>query len=152
MGMDINSLAVYGGIFESKQAAEEYIQLIDGKPQRLMDDMYLTGDFNGHIEIYFSDKSTNRAEELFCSLPYGENIVGMLKAMFKDKLKRKINTAIVIYDFYLGAEHFTGHSFKQMSEKKTENYYVFHIENICNYKAPAYLSEHPEYKVNFSKE
>lgn len=145
MGMDENSLAVYGGNFMSRQAAEDYLQIINGKPKKFMDDLYLTGDFNGRIEILFFDKKTNDAEELYKTLPYGKNIVGMLKAMFKDKLKRKVNTAIVIYDFYLGAEHFTGHNIKQMSEKKTDEYHIFHVANIYNYKAPQYLSEHPEY-------
>ena len=144
MGMDENSLAVYGGIFKSKQAAEEYMQIVDGKPQRFMDELYLTGDFNGRVEIIYFDKKTNSAQELYRDMPYGENIVGMLKAMFKDKLRRKVNTAIVIYDFY-SADHFTGHNIKQMTEKKAEEYHVFWVGDICNYQAPQYLSEHPEF-------
>lgn len=145
MGMDKDSAAVYAGVFRSKEEAEKYMELVDGKPQKFMDDMYLTGEFNGHIEIIYLDKKTNNAEALYKAMPYGDNIVGMLKAMFSAKLKRQVNTAIVIYDFYLGAEHFTGHTAKQMSEKKTEDHHIFHVGNIVQYKNPQYLTEHPEF-------
>lgn len=145
MGMDKDSATVYAGVFRSKEEAEKYMELVDGRPQKFMDDMYLTGEFNGHIVIMYLDKKTNNAETLYKAMPYGDNIVGMLKAMFSAKLKRQVNTAIVIYDFYLGAEHFTGHTAKQMSEKRAENYHIFHVVNIVQYKNPQYLAEHPEF-------
>lgn len=144
MGMDENSLEIYAGNFSSLAAAEDYFKIVDGKPQRFMDELYLTGDLHGEIKILYFDKKTNDAAELFCNFPYGRNIVGMLKAMFKDKLKRKVNTAIVIYDFYAG-DHFTGHTAKQMSERKTDDHHIFNVGSIYNYKAPQYLEEHPEF-------
>lgn len=146
MGMDKGSLAVYAGVFPDEKAAIDYMQLTDGKPMRFMEDMYLTGDFCGRIEIRYFSKSTNNALELFTEFPYSENIIGMLRAMYKEKLPRRMNTAIVLYDFYLGAEHFTGHSAKQMSQKKGEDYSILHIANIVHYQAPEYLDEHPEFK------
>lgn len=133
MRLDENMAEIFGGIFESQQAAEEYFKLVDGKPKRLMDELYLQGDFTGHIEIKFFDKKSNNAEQLFKDFPYGEKIVEVLKAKFADKLKRRINTAIVIYDFDW-AGHFSNHFLSQMREKKTDTYHIFHIQNVYPYK------------------
>ncbi len=147
MGMDKGTLAVYAGVFPSEQAAVEYMRLTDGVPRRFYDEMYLKGDFVGRIEIKYFDKSSNKAEDLFADFPCGDNIVGMLRAFRHDKMPRKMNTAIVIYEFYLG-DHFTGHNLKQMTQKKGEDYSIIHIDNIVNYEAPQYLEEHPEFKSN----
>lgn len=133
MRLDENMAEIFGGIFESQQAAEEYFKLVDGKPKRFMDELYLQGDFTGHIEIKFFDKKSNNAEQLFKDFPYGEKIVEVLKAKFADKLKRRINTAIVIYDFDW-AGHFSNHFLSQMREKKTDTYHIFHIESVYPYK------------------
>ncbi len=133
MRIDENMAEIFGGIFESQQAAEEYFKLVDGKPKRLMDELYLQGDFTGHIEIKFFDKKSNNAEQLFKDFPYGEKIVEVLKAKFADKLKRRVNTAIVIYDFDW-AGHFSNHFLSQMREKKTDTYHIFRIENVYPYK------------------
>lgn len=133
MRLDENMAEIFGGIFESQQAAEEYFKLVDGKPKRFMDELYLKGDFTGHIEIKFFDKKSNNAEQLFKDFPYGEKIVEVLKAKFADKLKRRINTAIVIYDFDW-AGHFSNHFLSQMREKKTDTYHIFHIQNVYPYK------------------
>lgn len=130
---DDNMLEVFAGIFESQQAAEEYMKIIDGKPQKLMDDLYLKGDFSGWIEIKYFDKKSNQVDQLFQDFPYGERIIEVLKTKFYDKLKRKVNTAIVIYDFNWSG-HFSNHLLKQMSEKKTEQYYIFHVENVYPYR------------------
>lgn len=131
--IDENMAEIFAGIFESKQAAEEYMKLVDGKPERFMNELYLKGDFTGHIEIEFFDKKSNKAEELFKDFPYGKKIVEVLKAKFAAKLKRQVNTAIVIYDFDW-AGHFSSHFLSQMSEKKTDKYYIFHVENVYPYK------------------
>ena len=133
MRLDENMAEIFGGIFESQQAAEEYFKLVDGKPKRLMDELYLQGDFTGRIEIKFFDKKSNNAEQLFKDFQYGKKIVEVLKAKFADKLKRRINTAIVIYDFDW-AGHFSNHFLSQMREKKTDTYHIFHIENVYPYK------------------
>lgn len=133
MRLDENMAEIFGGIFESQQAAGEYFKLVDGKPKRFMDELYLQGDFTGHIEIKFFDKKSNNAEQLFKDFPYGEKIVEVLKAKFADKLKRRINTAIVIYDFDW-AGHFSNHFLSQMREKKTDTYHIFHIESVYPYK------------------
>ena len=133
MRSDENMAEIFGGIFESQQAAEEYFKLVDGKPKRFMDELYLQGYFTGHIEIKFFDKKSNNAEQLFKDFPYGKKIVEVLKAKFADKLKRRINTAIVIYDFDW-AGHFSNHFLSQMREKKTDTYHIFHIENVYPYK------------------
>ena len=138
MGMDQNSAAIYGGVFESLEAAQEYMKLIDGKPKSFMDDMYLQGDFHGRIEIHYFDKKSNKAEDLYKDFPYSDRIVSFLQEAFLTKLKRTVNTAIVIYDFYLGAEHMTGHTYKQMSEKKTDSYYIFHVANLFPYDRERY--------------
>ena len=86
MGMDKDSLAVYAGVFQNEQAAIDYMQLKDGKPMRFMEDMYLTGDFCGRIEIRHFNKGTNDAKELFAGFPYSENIIGMLRAMYNTNI------------------------------------------------------------------
>lgn len=134
MDMDHNCLEVYGGIFNSLQDAEEFMKIVDGKPQRFYDELFLEGDFKGSIEIKFFDKKSNRGEELYRDFPYGEAIVEGLKARFANKLKRQVNTAIVIYDFHLGS-HFTGHLLSTMKETKTEDYYIFNVAEIYPYKA-----------------
>ena len=66
----------------------------------------------------------NRTEELFKDFPYGEKIIKLLKAKFADKLKRRVNTAIVLYDFNWGG-HFSNHYLSQMREKKTMDIIFF---------------------------
>lgn len=133
MRSDENVAEIFGGIFESEQAAKEYFSLVDGRPERFMSELYLQGDFTGHIEIKFFDKKSNSAEQLFKDFPYGEKLVEVLKAKFADKLKRRVNTAIVIYDFDW-AGHFSSHFLSQMREKKTDTYHIFHVENVYPYK------------------
>ncbi len=41
MDMDYNSLEVYGGIFNSLQDAEDFMKIVDGKPQRFYDELFL---------------------------------------------------------------------------------------------------------------
>ncbi len=135
MDRDKNILAVFGGIFESQQAAEDYMKIIDGAPRRFMEELYLQGDFTGCVEIRFFEKKSNAAEELFRDFPYGEKIIEVLKAKFADKIKRRINTAIVIYDFDW-AGHFSNHSLSQMREKKTDKYHIFYIEDVFPYASP----------------
>lgn len=130
---DDNALSVFGGNFSSQQAAEEFMKTVDGKPKRFMEELYLQGDFTGHIEIRFFDKKTNKAEELFRDFPYGEKIIEVLKAKFADKLKRRINTAIILYDFYW-SNHFSNHLLSQMREKKTDEYHIFYIEDVYPYQ------------------
>ena len=133
MKSDQNMLEVFGGIFESLQAAEEFMKIEDGKPKRFMEELYLQGDFTGYIEIRFFEKKTNNAEELFKDFSYGEKIIEVLKAKFADKLKRRVNTAIVLYDFDWKG-HFSSHFLSQMRERKTDEYYIFHVENVYPYK------------------
>ena len=147
MGMDNGSLAVYAGVFPSKQAAVDFFRLTDDMPARLYSELYLQGEFSGQIGVGYFDKSSNKAEDLFADFPYSENIVGMLRAYRRDKMPRKMNTAVIIYNFY-HCNHFTGHTIKQMTQKKGEDYSIFHIADIVNYKAPEYLKEHPEFKFN----
>lgn len=130
---DKNMAEIFGGIFESHQAAVDYFNLVNGKPERFMEELFLQGDFTGHIEIKFFDKKSNKAEELFKDFPYGEKLIEVLKAKFADKLKRRINTAIVVYDFDW-AGHFSSHFLSQMREKKTDTYHIFHIESVFPYK------------------
>lgn len=61
MAIDKNMLEVFGGIFESQQAAEEFMKIVDGKPKRFMDELYLQGDFIGHIEIRFFEKKDKQS-------------------------------------------------------------------------------------------
>lgn len=106
------------------------MKIVDGIPKRFMEELYLQGDFVGHIEIKFFEK---KAEELFRDFPYGEQIIETLKAKFADKIKCRINTAIVLYDFDWGG-HFSNHFLSQMREKKTDKYHIFYIESIFPYK------------------
>lgn len=133
MALDDNTLEIFGGIFESREAAEDYMKIVNGRPERFMDELYLQGDFQGHVEIKFFEKKTNKVEELFRDFPYGERIVEVLKWKCINKLKRRVNTAIIIYDFYW-AGHFSNHFLSQMREKKTDEYYIFHVENVYPYK------------------
>ena len=131
--MDNNSIDVYGGIFKSLQDAEEFMKIVDGTPQRFYRELYLQGEFKGQIEVKFFDKMTNKAEELYQDFPYGDVIVEGLQARCSSKLKRRVNTAIVIYDFYLSG-HFTGHLLGTMKEKKTDEFYIFNVDTIYPYK------------------
>ncbi len=133
MDRDKNILAIFGAIFESQQAAEDFMKIVDGKPKRFMEELYLQGDFAGHIEVKFFEKKSNKAEELFRDFPYSKKIIETLKAKFADKIKRRINTAIILYDFDWGA-HFSNHSLSQMREKKTDKYHIFWIESVYPYK------------------
>ena len=133
MDRDKNILAIFGAIFESQQAAEDFMKIVDGKPKRFMEELYLQGDFAGHIEVKFFEKKSNNAEELFRDFPYSKKIIETLKAKFADKIKRRINTAIILYDFDWGA-HFSNHSLSQMREKKTDKYHIFWIESVYPYK------------------
>lgn len=133
VSLDENMLEVFGGIFESQQAAEEFMKIVDGKPKRFMEELYLQGDFTGHVEIRFFEKKTKQAQELLQDFPYGEKIIEVLRAKFADKLKRRVNTAIVLYNFDWGG-HFSNHLLSQMREKKTEEYHIFHVENVYPYK------------------
>lgn len=130
---DKNMLEIFGGIFESQQAAEEFMKIVDGKPKRFMEELYLQGDFTGHVEIRFFEKKTKQAQELLQDFPYGEKIIEVLRAKFADKLKRRVNTAIVLYNFDWKG-HFSNHLLSQMREKKTEGYHIFHVENVYPYK------------------
>ena len=58
-----------------------------------------------------------------------EKIIEVLRAKFADKLKRRVNTAIVLYNFDWKG-HFSNHLLSQMREKKTEEYHIFHVENV----------------------
>ncbi len=133
MDRDKNILELFGGIFESQQAAEDFMKIVDGVPKRFMDELYLQGNFTGRIEIRFFEKKSNAAEELFRDFPYSEKIMGALKAKFADKVKRRINTAIVLYDFDWKG-HFSNHFLSQMREKKTDQYHIFHIETVFPYQ------------------
>lgn len=131
--MENNSVEVYGGIFKSLQDAEDFMQITDGIPLRFYQELYLQGDSKGRIEIKFFEKMTNKAEELYRDFPYGDVIVEGLQARFLSKLKRRVNTAIVIYDFYL-PKHFTGHPMSVMKEKRTDDFYIFDIDSIFPYQ------------------
>lgn len=131
--MDENCLEVWGANFASQQDAEEFMKLEDGVPKRFMEELHLDGKFSGHIEIRFFEKKSNSVEELFADFPYGDKIIEVLKAKFKSKLKRKVNTAIVLYDFHLGS-HFTGALMNLMTERKTDSYHIFNVDNVLLYK------------------
>lgn len=133
MGVDKNMVSIFGGNFESQYAVEEFMEIVDGKPKRFMEELYLQGDFIGHIEIRFFEKKTNKAEELFKDFPYGEKIIEVLKAKFSDKTKCRINTAIAIYEFDWRG-HFSNHFLSQMKERRTDKYHIFYIENVYPYK------------------
>jgi len=129
---DNNHLEVFGGIFPSRQAAEEFFALEDGRPRRFMEALCLQGDFTGSIEIAFFDKKSNNAEELFAGFPCGDRIVEVLRQKFWTKLKRRVNTAIVIYDFDL-RHHFSNRPARVMQENKTEDHHVFSIDCVYPY-------------------
>ena len=71
MDSDKDKLEIFGGIFESQQAAEDFMKTADGIPKRFMEELYLQGDFAGHIEIRFFEKKSNKAEELFRDFQIG---------------------------------------------------------------------------------
>ena len=73
--------------------------ITDGRPKRFMDELFLAGGFSGSVELKFFETKSNRAEELYRDFPYGDKIIEVMKAKFDDKLKRRVNTAIVLYDF-----------------------------------------------------
>lgn len=131
--MDENCLEVWGANFASRQEAEDFMKLEDGIPKRFMEELYLDGKFSGRIEIRFFEKKSNKAEELFADFPYGDKIIEVLKAKFRDKLKRRVNTAIVLYDFHLGS-HFTGRPASVMTERRTDSYHIFSVENVYPYQ------------------
>lgn len=133
MAIDKNMLEVFGGNFESEQAAREFMKITDGRPKRFIDELFLEGAFTGSVEVRFFEKKSNNAAELFKDFPYGEKIVEVLKAKFADKLKRRVNTAIVLYDFDWKG-HFSSHFVSQMREKKTDEYHIFYVNNVYPYK------------------
>ena len=128
MDMDEKCLEVWGANFASQQEAEDFMKLEDGVPKRFMKELHLDGKFSGHIEIRFFEQKSNKAEELFA-----DKIIEVLKAKFRNKLKRKVNTAIVLYDFHLGS-HFTGALMSLMTERKTDSYHIFNVDNVLPYK------------------
>ena len=133
MDMDESCLEVWGANFASQQEAENYMKLEDGIPKHFMKELHLDGKFNGHIEIKFFEKKSNKAEELFADFPYGDKIVEVLQAKFRNKLKRRVNTAIVLYDFHLGS-HFTGALMSLMTERKTDSYHIFYVDSVFPYR------------------
>ena len=130
---DLSNLEVFGGVFESEQALQEYMGSDPEKPGRLMEDLYLWGDFIGHVEYRFLPKKTSSAEEALADFPYEEKIISVLKAKFSDKFKKKVNAVIVLYDFHL-MSHFSRHNLRQMKEKRTDSYHIFSVDNVFNYK------------------
>lgn len=131
--IDKNYISVFAGNFPSKESAEDYMAIKDGKPKRFMEELFLEGDFIGRAELKFFDAKSNRAEELYRDFPYGEKIIEVMKAKFDDKLKRRVNTAIVLYDFDWSG-HFSSHFLSQMREKRTEEYHIFHVSDVYPYK------------------
>lgn len=130
---DKNYLSVFGGNFPSREFAEEYMAITDGRPKRFMDELFLAGGFSGSVELKFFETKSNRAEELYRDFPYGDKIIEVMKAKFDDKLKRRVNTAIVLYDFDWSG-HFSSHFLSQMKEKRTEEYHIFHVSGVYPYK------------------
>lgn len=128
-----NHLEVFGGIFPSRLEAEKFFTLENGIPRQFLRALYLREEFTGSIETVFFDKKSNRAEELFAGFPYGERIIQVLRDKFADKLKRRVNTAIVLYDFDLGY-HFTGRSLSVMRERKTDSFHIFSVESVYPYR------------------
>lgn len=126
-------LEVFGGIFPSQEAAEEFMALEDGIPRRFLRELYLREEFTGSIKVVYFDKKSNQAEELFAGFPYGDRIIQVLRDKFADKLKRRVNTAIVLYDFDW-MYHFTGHPVSVMREKKTADYHIFYVESVYPYR------------------
>lgn len=127
--MDPVSMTVYGGNFPSPEEARDFFRVEDGIPRRLYEEMYLQGEFRGRIEMRHFPQKSNSAAELFADFPYGAYIVRSLEERFLSKLKRRVNTAVVIYGFYLGA-HYTGHAASVMREKKGPDYHVFAVEEM----------------------
>ena len=76
--------------------------MTDGVPKGLMEKLYLQGEFIGRVEYKFFEKKSNLAEELLSDFSYGDKIIEVFKAKYVNKLKKKANTIIVIYDFHLG--------------------------------------------------
>ena len=54
------------------------------------------------------------------------------KMKFRDKLKRGVNMVIVLYDFHSGL--FIGALMSLMTERKTDSYHIFHVDNVLLYK------------------
>ena len=133
MDMDESCLEVWGANFASQQEAENFMKLEDGIPKRFMKELHLDGKFSGHIEIRFFEKKSNKAEELFADFPYGDKIVEVMNAKFWSKLKRRVNTAIVLYDFHLGS-HFTEAFLRMMTERKTDSYHIFYVDSVFPYR------------------
>lgn len=131
--IDKNYLSVFGGNFPSREFAEDYMALKNGRPERFMEELFLVGDFIGRVELKFFNTKSNRAEELFRDFPHGQRIVDVMRAKFDDKLKRRVNTAIVLYDFDWSG-HFSSHFLSQMREKRTEEYHIFHVSDVYPYK------------------
>lgn len=127
--MDPVSLTVYGANFPSLEEARDFFRVVDGIPRRLYEEMYLQGEFRGRVELRYFPKKSNRAAELFADFPHGAYIIQSLAERFEDKLKRQVNTAVVIYGFYLGA-HYTGRPGSVMREKKAPDYHVFAVDEL----------------------
>ncbi|MCI9195600.1 MAG: hypothetical protein HFF14_08525 [Angelakisella sp.] len=125
-------LEVFAGNFPSQEAAEEFMALEDGIPRRFLRELYLREEFTGSIKVVYFDKKSNKAEELFAGFPYGDRIIQVLRDKFADKLKRRVNTAIVLYDFNWGY-HFTGRPVSVMREKKAQDYHIFYVESVYPY-------------------
>lgn len=133
MAIDKNYLSVFAGNFPSREFAEDFMAIRDGRPKRFMEELFLEGDFAGSVAVRFFETKSNRAEELFRDFQYGEKIIEVLNAKFEDKLKRRANTAIVLYDFDWSG-HFSSHFLSQMREKRTEEYHIFHVGDVYPYK------------------
>ena len=88
--MDENCPEVWGANFASQQETEDFMKSEDGIPKRFMKELYLDGKFSGHIEIRFFEKKSNKAEELFADFPYGDKIIEVLKARFRNKLMKNL--------------------------------------------------------------
>lgn len=131
--LDKDCLEVFAGVFKSQQDVEDFLQITDGVPKGLMEKLYLEGEFIGRVEYKFFEKKSNLAEELLSDFPYGDKIIEVFKAKYVNKLKKKANTIIVIYDFHLG-NHFSNHPLGVMKEKKCDEYHIFNINNVVPYK------------------
>ena len=79
---DLSNLEVFGGVFESEQALQEYMGSDPEKPGRLMEDLYLWGDFIGHVEYRFLPKKTSSAEEALADFPYEEKIISVISVSY----------------------------------------------------------------------
>lgn len=130
---DKNYLSVFAGNFPSREFAEDYMAITDGRPKRFMEELFLEGDFAGSVEVRFFETKSNRAEELYGDFSYGDKIIEIMKAKFDDKLKRRVNTAIVLYDFDWSG-HFSSCLLSRMREKRTEEYHIFHVSDVYPYK------------------